>query len=198
MKNKLFISFVVALCLCACTKEVANPQNSVGKKETEQTFIQYNIFKGSHYCDKNNFVPVKLNELKFKVKFDSSAIYKTSSAENQTDINKLFGFSDNNEFHHEYSARFGWRWSDNALRLFAYVYNNGKMTFKDLGTVSIGKENTCAISVSGSEYIFSFNGAETVMPRASRTPEAEGYMLYPYFGGDEAAPHNIFIWIEKF
>ena len=197
MKNKLFISCVAALCLCACTKEIVKPPDSIDKKQNSRTFIQYNIFKGNQYCDKNNYVPVKLSLLKFKVKFDSSAIYKTDRSENQSDINKLFGFSDNNELHHEYSARFGWRWSDNALRLFAYIYNDGKMTFKELGTVAIGIENDCSISVSGNEYIFSLNGAGTVMPRASTTPEAEGYMLYPYFGGDEQAPHNISIWIEK-
>jgi len=35
------------------------------------------------------------------------------------------------------------------------------------------------------------------MPRESTTTMAEGYQLYPYFGGDETAPHDIFIWIEK-
>jgi hypothetical protein len=196
VKNKIFIICFAVFCLCACTKGIDKPGNSIYKKET-RTFIQYTIFKGDQYCDKNNFVPVKLNCLKFKVKFDSSAIYKTSNAANQSDINKLFGFSDNNELHHEYSARFGWRWSDNALRLFAYVYNDGKMSFKELGTVAIDKENDCSISASGDEYIFSLNGNATVMPRMSTTPEAEGYMLYPYFGGDEPAPHNISIWIEK-
>jgi len=196
VKNKLFIIFFVLFCLGGCAKEIEKPANS-DRKESSPTFIQYNILKGNQYCDKNNLVTVKLSLLKFKVRFDSSAIYKTSCAENQSDINKLFGFSDNNQLHHEYSARFGWRWSDSALRLFAYVYNDGKMSFKELGTVAIGKENDCSISVSGEEYIFKLNGAELIMPRASTTPEAEGYQLYPYFGGDEPAPHNISIWIEK-
>jgi hypothetical protein len=199
MKNKLFMSCIAMLILGACSKEIEKPQNPVGKKETSpsQSFIQYTILKGNQYCDKNNFVPVKYSRLAFKVKFDSSAIYTTSKASNQDDINKLFGFSDNNASHHEYSARFGWRWSDNALRLFAYDYNSGVMSFKELGTVEIGRENSCSITVSGNKYIFNLNGAETVMPRASTTSEAEGYQLYPYFGGDELAPHNISIWIEE-
>lgn len=199
MKNKLVIYCMAALLLSACSKEIEKPQNPVNKKESTSaaSFIQYNIPKGNQYCDKNYFVPVKFNRLAFKVKFDSSAIYTSGKAENQNDINKLFGFSDNNATHHEYSARFGWRWSDNALRLFAYDYNNSVMSFKELGTVSIGKENDCSITVSGSKYIFTLNGAETEMPRASTTPEAEGYQLYPYFGGDETAPHDISIWIEE-
>ena len=199
MKNNLIVSFIAMFLLTACSKELQNTQGPGGKKEStvSNSFVQYNILKGSQYCDKNNFIPIKLSRLSFKVKFDSSAIYKTSIPGNQMDINKLWGFSDNSATHHEFSARFGWRWSDNALRLFAYDYNNSIMSFKELGTVEISKENSCSITVSGNKYIFNLNGAETIMPRASTTPEAIGYQLFPYFGGDESAPHNISIWIEQ-
>ncbi len=198
MKNKLFIAVLAAICACSCNKELEQSQISIDKKESfkSPSFTQYTIFKGSQYCDKNGFSPVKFNKLSFKVKFDSSAIYTTSKAENQNDINKLYGFSDNNATHHEYSARFGWRWSDNALHIFAYDYNKGIRSFKEIGTVQIGQENTCSITVSANKYVFNLNGAETIMSRASTTPVAEGYQLYPYFGGDESAPHDIFIWIE--
>jgi len=36
------------------------------------------------------------------------------------------------------------------------------------------------------------------MSRASTTTEAEGYKLFPYFGGDESAPHTISIWMQEF
>lgn len=188
---------MAALCLSACQKELVRLQSSSEKKVSGQSFIQYKIYKGKQYCDRNIYVPLNISRLAFKVKFDSSAIYKTQKAQNQGDINKLFGFSDNNTMHHDFSARFGWRWSNDSLRLFAYVYNRAVMTFKELGTVDIGKENDCAISVSGNEYIFELNGVETKMPRESTTVNAEGYQLYPYFGGDESAPHDISIWIEK-
>lgn len=199
MKNYVCIAVLAALCFCACSKEMEQPQAPVNKKQTTQSpaFVQYTISKGAQYCDQNNLAPVKLSCLSFKVKFDSSAIYTTVKSANQNDINKLFGFSDNNAVHHEYSARFGWRWSDNAVRIFAYDYNNGTRSFKELGTVQIGAENSCSITVSGDKYIFNLNGAETVMPRASTTELAEGYQLYPYFGGDESAPHVISIWIEE-
>ena len=159
-------------------------------------FKEFIIPQGQHYAMENNTKPVETSELKFVVRFDSSAIYETKNPENQNDINKLYGFSDNDDQHHVYSARFGWRWSDNALRIFAYDYNNGTRSFKELGIVKIGTENSCSITVSGNKYIFSLNGAETVMPRESTTELAEGYQLYPYFGGDESAPHAITIWIE--
>jgi hypothetical protein len=99
--------------------------------------------------------------------------------------------------HHEYSARFGWRWSNNALRLFAYVYNASVMSFKEIGTLEIGTESVCTIKVNGSQYIFKLNGTEIKMPRAATTITAQGYKLYPYFGGDETSPHDISIWIME-
>ena len=174
------------------------PQSADDKKENpSSSFLKYTIPEGKQYCDQNNFLPVKLQQLNFRVRFDSSAIYNTRNPENQDDINKLFGFSDNNTTHQQFSARFGWRWSDNALRLFAYNYNNGNRSFKELATIEIGRIYSCSITVAGNEYIFAVNGVEIRMPRKSATAMVEGYQLYPYFGGDETAPHDIFIWIEK-
>jgi hypothetical protein len=160
-------------------------------------FIKYTIQKGSQYCDGNNYKAVELSEMKFAVKFDTTAIYQTQSPENQYDINKLYGFSDNNANHHEFSARFGWRWSDKALRLFAYVYNEGAVTSKELTTVDIGAETVCSIKVTRNNYLFIVNGATTEMSRTAATEKAKGYQLYPYFGGDEQAPHQINIWIKN-
>jgi hypothetical protein len=115
---------------------------------------------------------------------------------NQYDINKLYGFSDNNADHHQFSARFGWRWSDNALRLFAYVYNNGIVISKELGSVTIGKEVNCSIKVGEAIYTFIIDEITEYLPRSSTTSLAKGYLLYPYFGGDELAPHDINIWIK--
>jgi hypothetical protein len=202
MKKKLIIAGITMLILASCSKKAE--QTSIDKQDKKdtsgivaKTYTEYTIFKGQQYCDKSIYVPVKCSEISFKVKFDSSAIYTTINKKNQSDINKLFGFSDNNAAHHEFSARFGWRWSDNALRLFAYDYNNSVMSFKELGTIRIGVENDCSIKVSGDKYIFTLNGIETTMPRASTTAVAEGYKLFPYFGGNELAPHNISIWIEE-
>lgn len=116
---------------------------------------------------------------------------------NQLDINKLYGFSDNNAVHQQFSARFGWRWSDSALYLFGYTYNNGIRAYKKLGSVKIGTENFCSIKVDSTSYIFTLNDAVDSMERKSSTPDAVGYQLYPYFGGDELAPHDINIWIKQ-
>lgn len=197
MKGSILLAFAV-ISFVSCSKMT---EAIVDKTSTSNTppgqFTRYTIEKGNQYCNGNNYKPVEISELRFVVKFDSSAIYETRLAENQYDINKLYGFSDNNADHHQYSARFGWRWSGNALRLFAYIYNKGVVTSKELTTVAIGEENNCSIKVTSTNYVFTVNEITGQLPRMATTEKAEGYQLYPYFGGDEVAPHRINIWIKN-
>jgi len=165
--------------------------------ETDIGFTKYSIAQGQQFCNYNTYVTTSYSELKFIAKFDSTAIYTTINASNQDDINKLYGFSDNSSTHHRFSARFGWRWSNNALRLFGYIYNNGIRESTELGTVALGKENNCAIKITSTAYQFLLNGHIDSLPRRSTSVRAEGYKLYPYFGGDELAPHLINIFIKE-
>ena len=203
MKLKLIILSMLCFSLSACNKSFDDILLNVYEKkfETSDTlssgFVKYTISKGEQYCDKNPLRMVKYEQLSFIVKFDSSAIYQTANPANQNDINKLFGFSDNNATHHDYSARFGWRWSNNALRLFGYIYNNSVRSDVELGTIDIGIENKCSIKITDSIYLFTLNQKSVMMPRESKTVKAEGYKLYPYFGGDEVAPHTISILIKE-
>ncbi len=161
------------------------------------TFTNYTIKKGKQFCEQSTISPGQYAELKFVVKFDTSAIYATVDPLNQYDINKLYGFSDNNSNHQEFSARFGWRWSDKALHIFAYVYNDGIRTSKELGKVKIGDENICSVKVFEQRYIFSLNNITDTLHRLSTSKVAVGYKLFPYFGGDEVAPHDINIKIRE-
>lgn len=196
MKTTICLSGLL-LILFSCTKENDSFRKaSPGTPKTTTQFTKYTIRQGQNSSDGNNFLPTSYSELKFIAKFDSTAIYSTVLDYNQLDINKLYGFSDNNSGHQQFSARFGWRWSDNALRLFGYVYNNGIRDSKELGTVTIGAEINCSIKVTPKHYVFTMNGAIDSLPRASTSVKASGYKLYPYFGGDEPAPHNIYIWIK--
>lgn len=192
----ILLTVAVAFALCSCNKTTDAISGNVPKDNSGQ-FVKYTIKKGNQYCDGNTFRQIETNEMKFVVRFDSSAIYQTTSAENQYDINKLYGFSDNNGDHQQYSARFGWRWSADALRLFAYVYNAGLVTSKELKSIAIGAETRCSIKITSTNYIFSVNDVNYPLPRMASTEKAKGYQLYPYFGGDEVAPHEINIWIKN-
>src|SRR6478672_9898172 len=104
MKKNL-IPFLLCI-VCSCSKEkVSNLLSSHGGSSTQ--FTKYTIRQGQNYCDGNAFTSTSYSQLNFVAKFDSTAIYSTVSPDNQLDINKLYGFSDNNSTHQLFSARFG-------------------------------------------------------------------------------------------
>lgn len=186
-----------AFLLASCSKMTEAIVDKATSTSPSGQFIKYTIEKGNQYCNNNGLKAIEITEMKFAVRFDSTAIYETVLPENQYDINKLYGFSDNNADHHQYSARFGWRWSGKALRLFAYIYNEGSVLSKELTTIAIGTEINCSIKLTSTNYLFTVNGITTQLPRMATTEKAKGYQLYPYFGGDEVAPHQITIWIKN-
>jgi hypothetical protein len=203
MKNPILCLAVSLILLSGCQKDADTfienlPDNSADAVTSFSGFTRYTIVKGEHYASNNAYQAIETSELTFLVRFDSTAIYQSQTAENQYDINKLYGFSDNNALHHSYSARFGWSWNRGALRLYGYVYNDGKVSSKELAAVPIGKEVRCAIKITTSTYAFYVNDQlAATLDRKATTSKASGYLLYPYFGGDEVAPHNMNIWIKE-
>jgi hypothetical protein len=191
MKTTLPIACLFILLSC---QKVTEENNIV---PSQQEFREYFIKAGDHFSDHEAIVLFQGNVLDFKVRFDSSAIYTTLQPSNQADINKLYGFSDNNGQHHEFSARFGWRYYDSKLSLHAYLYNNGIRESKEIATIQIGKEYRCTIVSDKEKYYFVVNGVTTIMMRKATIPKPEGYKLFPYFGGDETAPHDIRIFIKE-
>lgn len=199
MKKLSFIA-VLLFMLVSCKKESALTVPDVSTVPAPVPvipFTRYTIGAGQQFCSGNTFLQTSYSELKFIARFDSTAIYTTTDPVNQYDINKLYGFADNNAHHQQFSARFGWRWSDQKLRLFGYVYNNGVRDSRELGVINIGEEINCSIRITATSYIFSMNGIVETLLRTATTVKAEGYRLYPYFGGNEFAPHEINIWIKE-
>jgi hypothetical protein len=198
MKNRYSVHAVGVLSLflfSSCKKIIENALSHGGA--TAGQYYSYVIPQGQHYANGNNYQQVKYDQLSFAVKFDSTAIYHATNPENQEDINKLYGFSDNNANHQDYSARFGWNWARGALRLYAYTYNESVRDSKEITAINIGTEYFCSILVSGEKYFFTVNGTKVEMARHSTTAKGEGYKLYPYFGGDETAPHEIRVYIRE-
>lgn len=199
--------FITALCfLLACNKQNDIERPAIPAEETAtdakggpkpvKAYTTYTIQQGNHYCDQNAIRSVRTSEMKFQAKFDQSAIYQTVDPGNQYDINKLWGFSEG--FSNQYnSARIGWSWNNEALRLYGYVYANGVRYSQEITTVQIGADNNCSIRVAGNTYIFTVNGTSISLPRGPSSASASGYQQYPYFGGDETAPHRITILIRS-
>lgn len=194
--NPFLLALLCFVTLSACKKSLEDEfRDRMGGDNTGK-YVDYLIAKGAHSSDKNSYKPVTTSEMKFVVKFDSSAIYQSVIPSNQLDINKLYGFSDNNQEHHLHSARIGWRWYDNQLELFGYVYNNGTFAYKYITAIPLKQEINCSIKVQGSSYLLTANGITITMVRGATTEQAVGYQLYPYFGGDEIAPHDIKIQVK--
>lgn len=176
-------------------KEVVPPEKEVAPPTTSTSTL-FLIPQGAHYSTNNTFKQVRVEDhLRFAVTFDSTAIYSTTKPANQGDINKLYGFSDCASDHHTNSARFGWRWYENRLELHAYAYANKVRKSAYVGEVTLGKATVCEIKLEGDQYVFTVNGKTVSLPRVCNGI-GEGYQLYPYFGGDETAPHNISIAIQ--
>lgn len=190
------------LCISSCNvvpslEEVSDPgQKNIPASTTSPVLAPavYTIKKGEQYST-NAIKFVSASSMRFEATFDQSAVYTTAAASNQADINKLYGLSDGNTHHHTNSARFGWRWFNNRLEIHAYTYRNMARMSELVDIVELNKPYTYEIRLEDNKYIFVLNDKRVELPRAF-TGKGEGYMLYPYFGGDEVAPHDIQIKIK--
>jgi hypothetical protein len=162
----------------------------------------YTIAAGNHFADGTNFGFHSSGKTVFKTAiFSPSCIYDLGNS-NQADINKLYGFSvglfSGNDYN---SARFGWRWSipKEKIELLAYVYVNGvRINEWDadtlLASVDVNAETYTEIAVLGSQYSFkTISNGITVIKSLPRAGSGTGYNQFPYFGGDEVAPHTMTI-----
>lgn len=179
------------LLLVSCSKL----EEVIPEPGTKQSSSQaYTIQQGQH-SSKGGFETMNDSVIQFNAVFDSSAIYQTLDTENQWDINKLYGIADCGSHHHQNSARFGWRWLDGKLEIFAYTYADGQRNHQFITSVALHKEYTYTLKLQANQYLFQI-GDETVTMERFCSNSPSGYKLFPYFGGDETAPHDITILIE--
>jgi hypothetical protein len=181
---KLIITLFLILLITSCNKV-----------ESDGWTI-FKIDKDNH-SSSNAFEWTKKDNISFEFQFDSSAIYQTVDPVNQWDVNKLFGVSDGG-FHTRNSARFGWRWVDNHLEILAFTHLNGNFYFEKICNAEIGKTYLCNLKLQ-KDYEFSCIDESNIWTKnMPRWAEAKGsrYYLWPYFGGDETAPHDITIKVR--
>ena len=132
----------------------------------------------------------------WNITFDSSAIYKCVDSLNQYDINKLIGWSDCGDSHTESSIRFGWRWLNDSLEIHWFKHEAGEFSFDLIKRVSICEEHYYELTIFRWDYKLVVDGTYVYVPR-NCPRDKRRYQLYPYFGGDETAPHNIKIQIKN-
>lgn len=207
-KKYMYAAILAMVAFSTCSKnadqKVLSPySNQVVTATTEPDgevaagYKTYIIKKGDNYCSPNPVVFITKGQIKFNAIFDSSCIYSTVNPGNQADINKLYGFSDCNSQHLINSARIGWRWYNNELQLLAFVHKDGVIQPDLIITaLPIGTVANCRITCKPTVYEFEVNGHIVQAPRGCSGSYTR-YRLYPYFGGDETAPHDIKILIQN-
>lgn len=167
--------------------------NRKASKDNQEFFI-YNIRRGEHYCRENVPEWIEGTQLNVTAYFNESNLYE--QPHQNADINKLMGF---NEGHPHDSARIGWKVINGQIYVYPYVHYKGK---------NLGAENPegflmplrtpllfCIKVIPGS-YVFNLNGHWVTLPRNSQEKKFSGWKLYPYFGGDLPAPHNMSFGIK--
>ena len=186
------INYLLVGLLITCFSGCSKMGNAVDPVTTDVVKV-YTIKKGSHSADGNSFKLVYTSTLNCEVVFDSSAIYQSRIKGNQQDVNKLIGFSDCGDHHQQNSARLGWSWNGEAVAMYAYAYRNGERVIRYLKSFPLHQSIVCAVSVVGDKYYFSAGSAKDSLNRHCAGYGGVRYKLYPYFGGDETAPHDITI-----
>lgn len=205
-KNIVFILLLSLFAMYSCNKSKDSapptnqnppPDSTDSTNTTDSSFITYLIKAGNNYMEGNTYPPFAQSSMKFQAIFDSSCIYTTTDPNDQADICKLMGFADSNTFHQQNSARFGWNWMNGQMHIHGYTYVSTTRIYKELGTVPLNTIINCELDVIPGKYIFILNGKRDTMQRSCMDTIAVGYKLYPYFGGNEPAPHDIRIKIKE-
>ncbi len=145
----------------------------------------------SHYsCQSIKVAPKTLN---FRFKFDESAKYELDTI-NQRDWNKLTGFTQlGRELTN--SCRIAWRWYNDSLQMTYYIHDKGNTIKTEYAfwTTKLNVYNYGVIKDLADEYYLEVEGVGVYIPKHSIY---DRYYCYPYFGGDQEAPHKIKIYLE--
>lgn len=159
---------------------------------------QFITRKGDHYSMPRWSESMHGQTLMFDARFDMSAVYDFEDISIQSSKNKLMGFCDCNSLPHENSARFAWQWFNNRLEIYAYCYASGNREEKFIGVVNINEYNHYELEFSSDQYIFRLNNQTPVIMKRGATCNTGVYSkLWPYFGGQVAAPHDVTINIKS-
>jgi hypothetical protein len=152
---------------------------------------------GAHYAHPKLVETLQNTELRFEARFDDTAIYDLGDPALQTNKNKLLGFSECNSLHHNNSARFAWQWLNDRLEIWAYCYVNSQRVETFVGTVPLDTYSRYSLRITAHQYIFQLNNQDPVyVDRGDVCDTGIYYMLWPYFGGEIPAPHDVRIDIK--
>lgn len=169
-------------------------------------FKKYSIKKGKHFSSGLNFGFVLRSSLGFEAYFDENCLYSIPGVDSY-DINKLYGFS-TTWHHHIQSARVGWRCMDGEnIQIVTYSYNDRIRDIYEtdvLGIVKPGEKFRCTITDLETSYLYAFKKEKSTQLGETFFHDEKKpdwfpfhYKLFPYFGGNNPAPHDMDMYIKK-
>jgi hypothetical protein len=181
------IKLLIFILLISCNKEV----DDLG-------FRVYTIPAGEHRSG-SYFSHPENSRINFHFILDESSEYTSEIEENQMDINKIYGFSDFGKLHKKYSIRLGWRYLNGATELCWVKREDGRLITGVIKEIDTNTSYEAMIDIQTFYYIITIDGDTTSV---RRRPDGfwgtvRRYYLYPYFGGNEFAPHDITIKIKE-
>ena len=155
---------------------------------------KYTIKKGKHKSGLRYKPFSNKTSLKLTFMFDSTAVYQLEDRD-QFDLNKLAGLAFGRS-HHTNSARICWRYNidKSCVELFGYIYDNKIRSFEHIADCQINVEQNASLVVKDKSATFNINGTSKTF-KTSKWPKW-GYRLFPYFGGDKVAPHDVNVWLS--
>ena len=157
----------------------------------------YIILEGEHYSTHSVKVYTGKTALPFTVNFDESCRYDLGSID-QLDVNKLAGVSFGN--HEINSIRIGWAYNLNTLKmdLFAYCYENGTRIIHSIGNCNLSENVSIKLELNfkNNSYKISLNESAIQEFPYNYPALKAGYYLFPYFGGNNPAPHDMIIYLD--
>lgn len=150
------------------------------------------------------FIQDLFKKTSMRAYFLPTCLYQLST--NYDQVNKLFGISEG--FHHKNSARIGWRCLDGEkIEILAYAYVYGQRVIKPMISCKTQQWVFCHIENKPSKYVFkalTANG-ESITVSIDKPKKLFIYQifklfiyrLYPYFGGQQTAPHDMSLYLIK-
>jgi len=158
--------------------------------------MKYKIKKNNHYSYNipRLFISKEITKVNVEIKFTDSCLYSYKNHDS-FDINKLYGWSEG--YHKNNSFRIGWRGTGNMIEVFAFMHENGKILYSKLGDFLPNIYYSFEMEVTNEVFKLSYFDQKVFIFRKSSRKCKLGYVLFPYFGGNNKAPHDIHLEITK-
>ena len=112
-------------------------------------------------------------------------------------LKKLYGLSDCNDNHTKTSMRLGWRWLNDSLEIHWFKHTNENFSFAKISTINLNTIVNFSITFDENYYHVSVDIDTVTIDRPCNSQSIRKYYLWPYFGGNETAPHDIKIKIKS-